>query len=751
MFFEPHTSRKYGIQQVAQEPNHLLQPYHLSIATTLFFDAWCHGYGTSRCWQQIEQVAAVPQHNISELGGPGRDLEPQAICVDSVVADQELEGQGRRRLWVEIDPFPEHSPATQVPVLLVKHNWNSTAIRAVHTVVLGEKSQLCAAAIGHGKQAMKRCFQVYRLIRKLFRHINRCFSFDCNTTMDTLAFECTFRCTYPNAKDSYKVILYTDKGLCSLPTTIETGIPQRVLLHVPLHEYPATLYANVFVRCPDLDGIITEVLLASGKVSTLKLTPECTVDLWYADHDKQGDLTVRFTSTASIKWPTAALTTSDSQRLRKDWIRQVEVAYRKYQAEDYQSFSSYNGIHGPLPVVAFVWAQHRAIPRHAQAWLWHLFQAAGALQHHLPSEFLDLDVVQQLNWVGDMLTLLFRGLLYCQDYERTATGNKASDQWVNLNSFPYTEYTGFDCEDGSGMIIQLISTIQRHAALVHPELVQVQHLLNQYTVFFAMGQIHVSEGYSPHAAVVLLDHRHADWLIQGGASPASDQWLPGMLLESTIHSESTWTASALQDKVAFEKFELARQFVEMSALKQAKRVKWNRTIKTQVPVSTLSQIPMYRTIDSLVTVNLCNTNQVAHLLCVGQDGVGVPPEQLLLPAEPNVKLHSALRLDSTVDGEDLDDMVSDCTLGQLPYPPSHDCTSVLANIRDLCTPTSYIQTVRYNEYRVYNTALDFAHRQFQKAVRDTTKQQTQVSQPLLLPITDKISVYVMVTDVESED
>jgi len=215
------------------------------------------------------------------------------------------------------------------------------------------------------------------------------------------------------------------------------------------------------------------------------------------------------------------------------------------------------------------------------------------------------------NFLGEFLTILFRGMIYSPDYVKRRTGERFSkkgnsvfidEQWFQLCNFPELGKAAFDCEDGAGLIMTLLVLLYAVRDSVpkvelmnsYPLLGRLVEILNRYIPFFCIGELktgpHPDKDYDAHAFVILLPR---DAFMRGRAQLRStgvqaqiqasaitgeireadvDRYInvmqelnempllldekspPPIIVESTTYTEGAFTQRALSDTEAFRHF-----------------------------------------------------------------------------------------------------------------------------------------------------------------------------------------------------
>lgn len=150
----------------------------------------------------------------------------------------------------------------------------------------------------------------------------------------------------------------------------------------------------------------------------------------------------------------------------------------------------------------------------------------------------------------DFCTLITRPMIYVEDHAKSKNDrDTAIDQWMQLGTFPILSETGFDCEDGSALILSIIFLLKHSDVSEYPELVTLQSFAKQYTPFLTLGNLK-SNGATPyvsHAYVVMMDSRWVQYQLEGNFSIESPTGLNHALtLESTASLSGVWDDTSTQ-------------------------------------------------------------------------------------------------------------------------------------------------------------------------------------------------------------
>lgn len=157
----------------------------------------------------------------------------------------------------------------------------------------------------------------------------------------------------------------------------------------------------------------------------------------------------------------------------------------------------------------------------------------------------------------DFCTMITRPLIYADDRTITPSGafNGGLDLWVQLGTMPEFNRTSFDCEDGAGLVMSVV-TMLRHAVIPHGrEYERIRHLQYaalRYTPFLTLGNLTAqtlqgSRAYIPHAYVTMLDTQWVHAQINGTSRSIGEYYMPALVLESTASYSGVWTPSAVGD------------------------------------------------------------------------------------------------------------------------------------------------------------------------------------------------------------
>jgi len=254
------------------------------------------------------------------------------------------------------------------------------------------------------------------------------------------------------------------------------------------------------------------------------------------------------------------------------------------------------------------------------------------------------------NLLTEFLTLPFRAMIYSPDEihrgkEHSKPRRFMTDQWVQLSSFPASPYIGFDCEDGSLLVLQIFYLLQAFVKTWKTTkeetkmgwtasdseikaLVEIATVSTKYLPFFCLGELQTAaDKYSPHAFVVLQpksvikkayqDHGHAFANGSGGldtahevhftAEDTEEGALPSVLVESTSYTDGAWEKLAFDYDRAEDAFDEAyepfviKDLVAHWGMSGLSAAHFRRAIKPKAPVLSLRSHKIYRNIYCAIT------------------------------------------------------------------------------------------------------------------------------------------------------
>jgi hypothetical protein len=446
--------------------------------------------------------------------------------------------------------------------------------------------------------------------------------------------------------DEYSLSLYFSQQLSAPvefhpPTyTASVTVPQGAD-SAYLHSW---LYMNE--SHDDTDAALTETPLGSGYVSARELSSGQPLDVSLLDIDR--GIQARLTVCAQL-----ARSVSDRPLVRHaKYLRSlIQYTSRSYTGLDYnadlQKFTSVSSHIGELPLVCFPVLSMMYTPttrRDSERFLIHVLQLTCQLRGVSLGGLSKLDPVETYNFLGEMVCWITRCLLYVADFTRGrsktsgAVVRQLTDEWSVLADFPHLGKAGFDCEDGSGLVLAIIHLLKTSTTQYAP-LQVMQEAARQLTFFFTLGQLYDGETasggdkYVAHAFVIGQD---ADYVDQAYFEPSrpykkrrQGQFLPSIAIESTNWTECAWSErywASERSKQRVSVFKQADEFFNVSG-----DSKWKRMIKTMIPSHVIQKRQVYGDVAVMISTDHRGGDEIIEALMVSEDGsVGINIADLLL-------------------------------------------------------------------------------------------------------------------------
>jgi hypothetical protein len=296
------------------------------------------------------------------------------------------------------------------------------------------------------------------------------------------------------------------------------------------------------------------------------------------------------------------LTKQLQHNVMSSWVEGLSSVYKRVDPyQDGAVFISYRSYLGEIPRFLFPYSACRFKPRNEDAvdLLAHLFQLTQA------SWVADFDTLSDEADIGDflveMMTLYFRAAIYTKDYTR-AEHNKdvATDIWSNLSSFPPTQFTAFDCEDGAHWILQLLFVfrsvdLSASTCKVAPHLRALQEFMKPYTPCFTLVELLLNQRHETvrHALVTMLDTRY---LLK---EPRVSNYHTALVFESTALTRGAWKSSRIRTETTANT-QAVIEYDECLKLYSRVDEKYRRVAKVVAPVAVVVQRGMYQRVWSLI-------------------------------------------------------------------------------------------------------------------------------------------------------
>lgn len=325
-------------------------------------------------------------------------------------------------------------------------------------------------------------------------------------------------------------------------------------------------------------------------------------------------------------------------RVRELFTSLVRESGYTFERTDY--FSYVRTDLGMLPISSYVdmtQHNHAYAPEQSRILFEHWITCTARRLGHtatssssLTSIFDALPRVAQLEWIGQTFTLLIQALLYKADVTRGANESRIPcDQWVRLLSFPHLERSSFDCEDGAGLVLDLIAIFKRTQFHAQSTAFAMQQIVHKYTACLALGTIQTynsSEPYSAHAFPVLLDTRFVTQIhtTLRSYNTATVDLLPAIVLETTAHTDTVWTRETMMKHAPD-----VREITSMLSHTAGDSNQWFAVIKPHISIASIIRACMYGRVNALITADYPRrvVHWVAHTDAPTRK-IGVQPEQL---------------------------------------------------------------------------------------------------------------------------
>lgn len=416
--------------------------------------------------------------------------------------------------------------------------------------------------------------------------------------------------TYPHPNDRYTLFLFASRDIQSHPSlnrafSIDKQTRKSFCVVKDPH-LPEYLHLWVFVADEDEDGLLTQTPLGTAKVKFKELLLLHNKELEFLDIEGNIQAKGSVKALTSIK---SAKFAADSTPLGEELLQEIYKAYEQVQYNHDQRFVYIDTHIGKIPIIGFplLATQQKVHPLHAAKLLENLRHVCAPLASN------------ELDLIGEILTVTPRCLMYQPDQIRTANGMKSTDQWSSLGCFPSLALAGFDCEDAAKLILEYFFLF-KHTKLPkgYEKLQKLQDLLQHYTGYLCLGQLNLKEGATPHAYVVLLDK---DFLI------SHQSRYPTLVLEGTNYTGSLWNKTGFVEdqKTLLEEYNKLDSGIDSD--------KKSRIVRIKMPQSEVERSRLYGPVSALISAEPSE-----HWLVGSEKNgfvLGVEPEQLFY-CDPSV-------------------------------------------------------------------------------------------------------------------
>lgn len=365
----------------------------------------------------------------------------------------------------------------------------------------------------------------------------------------------------PRVGSTYTVKVFTSSSSSGRPDSEEhlqsfasDAIAGQALRHgfnTPPRLLHVWLYSNVCV--PRLPAVSVTSVLATGHVPYADVYKKGGVEMELIDvtSSVQGRVTIRSTNAPSSTPAVVDVDAMSSARLTLfksvstaicgKYTELTDAGYAR-PADDRSRFYYVQTNMSQLPITTYAFMS--TLIDNTDSELHDLL--VGMLRHVNTTSNSSSSLYDQL---VDLCTLLPRMLLYTDDIVRRERGrDQVVDQWTQLGTMPNMSTSGFDCEDGSGLVMSIVHALRSFTckSTTPPRLVQLQQLARQYTAFLTIGNLKsgdVANKYVSHAYVVMLDSEWVTQHMSGGPTPASAH--RALTLESTASVSGVWDGASL--------------------------------------------------------------------------------------------------------------------------------------------------------------------------------------------------------------
>lgn len=548
---------------------------------------------------------------------------------------------------------------------------------------------------------------------------------------------------------------------------------------------PYFLHFDLFTVAgePEMHTLIATKHLAHGEIDFVSMTRDASrnksalhrVELFDIERQKQAVFTLRsMESDASHHcladfWGHAPPVDVHRKKLVADYraelIQRTQKGFEALRASGSSGgdggllvtptdvWDSYPTFSGATPLVAFV---HHACMRQchdagdSEKLLLHWMRMAGCMYGRELGDFESASDEDKGDWLTEMCTLYFRGLLYSHDYVRTRASEQVeTDQWSCLNAFPADGLTAYDCEDGAEFVMEVLALL-RHGTYKSAPLQQMQAFYSHYSAFLTLGELRSlkpngDEAPVPHAYVMLLDTRYVR-----GERDSRQAYKPAIVIESTTYLQGCFTALRTHASNMFQvleqdAYQANQQVFSQPQLCEEER-KWRRVCKMRcrVPITVSKQT--YGTVWNLIgetqhhqqSSSSSTEDHITHFALShhASHRLGVHALDLLM-YENGVAFHTVLDVGPGDDMHKLEVINRENPRSYLPRVPPNAQDPILY---PMLNPLLTRFTVRAVDFEQPDTKERFMQA-FAGAVLD--KQAFEKERPVKLWITDKVAAYAI--------
>jgi hypothetical protein len=394
----------------------------------------------------------------------------------------------------------------------------------------------------------------------------------------TVELGCNIRVTHPCAGDQYHMRIFTsspsskpssDEKLYTFGVNDADGQAcESLLIRMGMDSHPGLVHVFLFVTNDQESlGIRRTLMTGWGSVhfDALSLHKEYDLSLVDVTDAEQAVVTLHIQARVTPPFENALVPSLSSiktgmdmlyQRIHVDivdaYTRLIERGLRA-PTPDRSNFYYVRTHMGKMPITTFAYlstlVDQRGVEPLLQALLRRATDEIDIVERNSPTGSYDA-TRRNCETLVAMATMLPRGLHYTDDIRRTGRNRtEAVDQWSQLGTFPELATTGFDCEDGAGLVMSVLYLL-RNMRFRDAQLTRMQAFANQYTPLFTLGNMKVGPGsnaetdYVPHAYVIMVDRT---WF-EGHLKPdtaVNGPFLPAMSLESTAYLSGVWDDRAM--------------------------------------------------------------------------------------------------------------------------------------------------------------------------------------------------------------
>ena len=312
-------------------------------------------------------------------------------------------------------------------------------------------------------------------------------------------------------------------------------------------------------------------------------------------------------------------------RLEETFRNLIKTGF-KWQLTDY--FSYVKTDIGQMPVSSFIdMTQHGHLATHIEIGQWfnHLIELTGHLfnfnNNNINYNFFNqLSIIIQTEWLSQTLAISIHSLIYLCDTTRLSISKPSveCDQWSRLLSFPRLHLSAFDCEDGMGMILELIHIFKTAEFSSNSVGFAMQQLLLKYVSFAALGTISTGTSlnnalnesqqqqqinYAGHALPILLDEQYVEHITQEKEYKNYNtiKYLPAIIIETTALIQNTWIKQSIFNNIWSNDDNYLNDCLIKENIPSFNL--WNTVIKEPIIPKVIENQRLYGQINALITAD----------------------------------------------------------------------------------------------------------------------------------------------------